>query len=62
LWAAIVRNIIKWILPPVAAMALIDPQMLHRGDRATRSLVASSIEPVLDDESDESNDSQDSSE
>ena len=50
LWAALVRNIIKWILPPVAAMALIDPEMLHRGDRATKSLVAIPIEPNLDDE------------
>ncbi|MDF1809920.1 MAG: RDD family protein [Phycisphaerales bacterium] len=61
LWAAIVRNIIKWILPPVAAMALIDPQMLHRGDRATRSLVATPIDPILNDESKGSDDSPDSS-
>ena len=44
LWAAIVRNIIKWVLPPVAALALVDPEMLHRGDRATRTIVAAPIE------------------
>lgn len=35
------RNIIKWALPPVAALALVDPEGLHRADRATRSLVVS---------------------
>ncbi len=44
LWAAIVRNVIKWVLPPVAALALVDPEMLHRGDRATRTIVAAPIE------------------
>jgi uncharacterized RDD family membrane protein YckC len=44
LWAALVRNIVKWILPPVAALALVDPEMLHRGDRATRTLVAVPLE------------------
>ncbi len=43
LWAAIVRNVIKWVLPPVAALALVDPEMLHRGDRATRTIVAAPI-------------------
>lgn len=38
-WSALVRNIVKWVLPPVAALALIDPETLHRGDRASRSLV-----------------------
>ncbi len=41
LWSALVRNAIKWILPPVAALALIDPEALHRGDRASRTLVVS---------------------
>ena len=44
LWAAIVRNVIKWLLPPVAALALLDPEMLHRGDRVTRTLVVAPIE------------------
>ena len=39
LWSALVRNIIKWVLPPVAALALIDQETLHRGDRASRTLV-----------------------
>lgn len=39
LWSAAVRNLIKWVLPPVAALALIDPESLHRGDRSSRSLV-----------------------
>jgi len=43
-WAAIVRNMIKWLLPPVAALALIDPESLHRGDRVTRTLVVVPIE------------------
>ncbi len=42
--AAIVRNVIKWLLPPVAALALLDPEMLHRGDRVTRTLVVAPIE------------------
>lgn len=44
LWAAIVRNMIKWLVPPVAALVLLDPEMLHRGDRATRTLVVAPIE------------------
>jgi uncharacterized RDD family membrane protein YckC len=39
LWSILVRNVIKWVLPPVAALALIDPEALHRGDRVSRSLV-----------------------
>lgn len=39
LWSALVRNVVKWVLPPVAALALIDPESLHRGDRTSRSLV-----------------------
>jgi uncharacterized RDD family membrane protein YckC len=40
-WSVLVRNTIKWALPPVAALALIDPEALHRGDRTSRSLVVS---------------------
>ncbi len=32
LWRAAVRNIVKWALPPVAALALVDPSARHRGD------------------------------
>lgn len=42
-WASLVRNVIKWILPPVAALALVDPESLHRGDRATQTIVAAPI-------------------
>lgn len=45
LWSALVRNFIKWILPPVAALALIDPESLHRGDRASRTLVVAPRQP-----------------
>ncbi len=31
-WRAAVRNIVKWALPPVAALALVDPSARHRGD------------------------------
>lgn len=58
LWAALVRNVMKWILPPVAALALVDPEMLHRGDRATRTLAVVPIRakdaPDNDDKSDSS--------
>lgn len=51
-WSALVRNIIKWVLPPVAALALIDPETLHRGDRASRTLVVMPrpLDPVPRDE------------
>ena len=54
LWSALVRNAIKWILPPVAALALIDPEALHRGDRASRTLVVSPrpADPISSDRSD----------
>ncbi|CAN0594975.1 unnamed protein product [Laminaria digitata] len=54
LWSALVRNAIKWILPPVAALALIDPEALHRGDRASRTLVVSPrpADPIPSDRSD----------
>ena len=45
LWAAVVRNMIKWLVPPVAALALVDPELLHRGDRITKTLVAT---PIID--------------
>ncbi len=45
LMSALVRNITKWLLPPVAALALVDPEMLHRGDRVTRTLVVSPVPP-----------------
>lgn len=28
----LLRNIVKWLLPPIAAIALVDPTLRHRGD------------------------------
>lgn len=39
LFWCLVRNSIKWLIPPVAAMALADPQGRHRGDSAARAVV-----------------------
>lgn len=33
------RNIIKWLTPPIAAMAMLDPQTRHRGDDLARAVV-----------------------
>lgn len=35
----LVRATIKWLIPPVAALALFDPQGRHRGDAAARAVV-----------------------
>lgn len=35
----LVRNTIKWIMPPVAMLGLLDPELRHRGDVLTRSAV-----------------------
>lgn len=34
-----VRNVIKWIMPPVAMLGLLDPELRHRGDVLTRAAV-----------------------
>ncbi len=39
LWQALVRNLIKWGLPPVAALALLDPSGRHRGEVLSRTAV-----------------------
>lgn len=39
LFWSLVRNAVKWLMPPVAAMALLDPQGRHRGDSAARAVV-----------------------
>lgn len=49
-WALLVRNVIKWVLPPVAALAMVDPETLHRGDRATRTIVVSALRQPQADE------------
>lgn len=35
----LVRNVIKWIMPPVAMLGLLDPELRHRGDVLTRAAV-----------------------
>jgi hypothetical protein len=37
--AALVRNVIKWTLPPVAALAVLDTSGRHRGDLAAGAVV-----------------------
>ncbi|MEM8756188.1 MAG: hypothetical protein AAGF47_00210 [Planctomycetota bacterium] len=39
LGGAILRNIVKWLLPPAAALALSDPDGRHRGDAMARTAV-----------------------
>lgn len=43
--ACFTRNLIKWILPPVAALAALEPSGRHRGDLIARAVVAVPIEP-----------------
>lgn len=40
---ALVRNLVKWVLTPLTVMILIDPNLRHLGDVASRTLV---IEPA----------------
>ncbi len=49
LWQALVRNVIKWVLPPVAALALLDPSGRHRGDVLSHSAVVIPTPPEPDD-------------
>jgi len=37
--AAFVRNLVKWALPPVAALALLETSGRHRGDLLARAVV-----------------------
>ena len=41
LFWCLVRNAMKWLTPPVAAIALFDPEGRHRGDAAARAVVVS---------------------
>jgi uncharacterized RDD family membrane protein YckC len=47
----LVRNGVKWILPPAASLALIEPTGRHRGDFLAESLVVVPLEPDDDDAS-----------
>ena len=39
LWRSIVRNVAKWVLPPVAMSGLSTPDRRHRGDLAAGTIV-----------------------
>lgn len=39
------RNLIKWVLPPVSALAMLDPSGRHRGDLVARAVVVIRVEP-----------------
>jgi len=43
LWAALVRNVCKWWLAPVAVLALADPNGRHRGDVQAHTVVVAPI-------------------
>lgn len=42
---ALVRNLVKWVLPPVAVLGVLDPEGMHRGDSYARTAVVVRIEP-----------------
>ena len=42
---AFIRNAIKWIFPPVAALAAVDENGRHRGDQISKLVVIVEIEP-----------------
>jgi RDD family len=51
-WRLLVRNVIKWGLPPVGLLGLLDPNGRHRGDQFARTAVVIHAldEPEEDDE------------
>lgn len=44
--ASFLRNVIKWVLPPVAGLALLDPSGRHRGDLLAGAVVVVRLEPT----------------
>jgi uncharacterized RDD family membrane protein YckC len=42
---ALIRNTIKWIFPPVAALAAVDENGRHRGDQIAKLVVIVELEP-----------------
>jgi hypothetical protein len=42
---SLVRNAVKWLLPPLAALAMLDPVGRHRGDIAARAVVVIALAP-----------------
>lgn len=49
LWQVVARNLIKWGLPPVSGMALLDPTSRHQGERLTRTAVVVRADPEDED-------------
>ncbi|QOJ01281.1 MAG: RDD family protein [Phycisphaeraceae bacterium] len=45
LWRALVRNVVKWTLPPVGMLAFLDPSGRHRGETLTGTGVVVRPEP-----------------
>lgn len=45
LWGCFVRNAIKWLMPPVAALAAVDENSRHRGDQIAKAAVIIDLEP-----------------
>lgn len=45
--ASLIRNGIKWLMPPVAAMAGLDQNTRHRGDQLAGVAVVIDLEPVI---------------
>lgn len=48
-WRSVVRQTVKWVLPPVAMLALSDPSGRHRGDLMARVAVLSRANEPLSD-------------
>ncbi len=42
---ALIRNTIKWLMPPVAALAMVDRNGRHRGDQLAKVAVVVRVEP-----------------
>lgn len=45
--ACLIRNGIKWLMPPVAALAALDQNTRHRGDQLAGVAVVIDLEPVV---------------
>jgi hypothetical protein len=45
IWMALVRTLVKWVLPPVALLGVLDPELRHRGDVLSRCAVVVRFDP-----------------
>lgn len=52
LWSAVVRNLVKWLLPPVGMLGLMEHNARHRGDVWAQTVVVTST-PSPDNSEDE---------